>query len=1105
MTLTHPYYILSPDYRESSGGIQVLHKLCHRINSEGGEAYMVGCQLTNPRWNTPLLDEASYARHVNENCPGIAVYPEIQSGNPLQAEVVVRYMLNHEALLNGNKMDEGVEDFIFWYSSQLIVNEINVDFLTLVGPDKELFFDDGREKTLNLLYLNRVPESAINFSELPDDIEIISIQNPLPLDELANKLRQAKVFYTYEWSGTCNLAAMCGAPVVAKIAKGYEKLAIGNAAIVDMGGGGVAWADDSNSLEKARSELYKVHLHIKKFDDEFIAQLNVFFEKTQRRAQEKSALRIYDEVSWLKNIHQHYNDSQISQDLISQKINFLVIVDDNAEWKGPDNKSLGLNKLLNIDVGFVNAQNEFSGKLEDYFAFPDATTFIMHDTDMLHTNMFLSALSVFNECVAEIGMFDKSYRFPSGENAPFFSPGINPDLILQMPGLMGKHFLLRNGKLLERFLEPGTIFADAELRFLSVLIRLNLTSSMIHIPLAIVCAQTNSVEVTESNLAMIKKHYHESGSKNFIVVKNNFATVKMMDEQCCVDKYTIIVYGYNNLDSLQKTILSCLETLDGIDYQFIVIHEDKTYPECDLWLNNLIEVDSARFKIHKSKNDIAISEKINLVVSECETEHFLLVSAGVIFCNNGWPRTMLKHLKRDTIAAVGGKLTLENNLIYSAGQEIIPHVGIYNQGYGEALSAQGPWMKLIVDRNVSSLNAACILFKTRSFIMAGKLDARFQLLQSAVSHLLMCFCQHGLFNVVAHEAVMTYEGNDIAKVIHLPHQDSALIDETFFLAEGVDPFACKAYNFHDDHYRLEKNLSLYPLRLHRKGVVYLDTVNNTETQLRGDTLSRAFSSQGINGFASVSNGLTANEIASLGACYFIYNDIMAPELIKHLSLKKQKQAGFVILDATVFYDYSKHNLLNLKEIICKLDMVIVRNIEAEQFFSTMNENVINIPDDVVIESLLTEKTIHNKPRVALALHSLRESDWRFLLPVIQHYSERIDWIIYGECPAELKPNIKEYHRKVVKKDFFGTLLHLNADLALAPLERGNFNRHKGAFDVLAWQALGVPCFASDVMQYDSLTGIKVIKNKASEWKYALQKYLEQADILKSEAMIFNQE
>lgn len=211
------------------------------------------------------------------------------------------------------------------------------------------------------------------------------------------------------------------------------------------------------------------------------------------------------------------------------------------------------------------------------------------------------------------------------------------------------------------------------------------------------------------------------------------------------------------------------------------------------------------------------------------------------------------------------------------------------------------------------------------------------------------------------------------------------------------------------------------------------------------------------------------------------------------------------MDATVFYDYSKHNLLNLKEIICKLDMVIVRNIEAEQFFSTMNENVINIPDDVVIESLLTEKTIHNKPRVALALHSLRESDWRFLLPVIQHYSERIDWIIYGECPAELKPNIKEYHRKVVKKDFFGTLLHLNADLALAPLERGNFNRHKGAFDVLAWQALGVPCFASDVMQYDSLTGIKVIKNKASEWKYALQKYLEQAYVLKSEAMIFNQE
>lgn len=1091
MTLTHPYYILSPDYRESSGGIQVLHKLCHRINSIGGEAYMVGCQVVNPRWNTPLLDEASYTRHVKENRPGIAVYPEIQSGNPLQAEVVVRYMLNHESLLNGNKMNEGVEDFIFWYSSQLIVNEINVDFLTLVGPEKDLFFDDGGEKTLKLLYINRVPESAINFSELPEDIEIISIQNPLPLDELANKLRKAKVFYTYEWSGTCNLAAMCGAPIVAKIAKGFEKLAISNASITDMGGGGVAWSDDFNSLEKARCELYKVYQHMKKFDDEFISQLNIFFKKTQLLAQEKSALRIYDEVSWMRNFSQYYHDSQVSSIILKKKINILVISDNDIQQNDFDINDQGLNKWLNVDVRFVNAQDEFNGNLKGYFSHPDATTFIMYDTDKINTNIFLSALSVFNECSAEISIFDKSYLFPSGEIAPFFSPGINPDLILQMPGLMCRNFLLRDGTILERFLDAGTRFAEAELHILSVIIRLNLTSMMTHIPLAIVTAPTSSFELSESTLSTLNEHYHALIGEHVTVEKNTLASVKVIDQQCDSDKITIIIYGYKDLQELQKTILSCLETINDIDYQFIIIYECQVSSECGIWLNKLIEVDVERFKLYQPQENIAVSEKINFVVSECETEHFLLVKAGVVFCNNGWPRTLLKHLKRETIAAVGGKLVLENDLVYSAGQEVIPYVGIYNQGYGEAVSSHGTWMKLIVDRNVSSLNAACILFKTRKFIAAGKLDTRYQLLQSAVSHLLMSFCQDGHFNIVAHEALIKFEGADREKITYLSHDDNALLNQLQFMSEGVDPFSCKAYNFINGQYVLEKNLDLYALRLHRKGIVYLDNRASLETQFRGDTLSRAFSLQGLNGFASVRNGLTANEVASLGGCYFIYNDIMDPNLIKHLVMKKQQQSGFVILDATVSYDYKKSLWLNAKEIVSKLDMVIVRNIEAEKFFSELNENVINIPDDVIIDSLHTSKKVNAKPRVALALHSLKESDWRFLLPVIQHYSKKIDWIIYGECPSELKPIIKEYHRKVTKKEYFNKLLSLDADLALAPLEKGAINIHKGAFDALVWQTLGVPCLASDVIQYNALAGVISLKNKASEWKYSLQKFLEE--------------
>lgn len=109
----HPYYIFSPDYRESSGGIQALHKLCHQINLHGGNAWMVNSDITNPAWNTPKLDVEIYDQHKKSELIPIAVYPEIYSGNPIKADVCVRYMLNHEALLNGNRLNETEEDLFF--------------------------------------------------------------------------------------------------------------------------------------------------------------------------------------------------------------------------------------------------------------------------------------------------------------------------------------------------------------------------------------------------------------------------------------------------------------------------------------------------------------------------------------------------------------------------------------------------------------------------------------------------------------------------------------------------------------------------------------------------------------------------------------------------------------------------------------------------------------------------------------------------------------------------------------------------------------------------------------------------------------------------------
>lgn len=79
----HPYYIMAPDYQDTSSGIVSLHYLCHVLNLNGREAYLCGPKVVNPNLKTPLLDAATEQRHQQHGKVAIAVYPEVVVGNPL--------------------------------------------------------------------------------------------------------------------------------------------------------------------------------------------------------------------------------------------------------------------------------------------------------------------------------------------------------------------------------------------------------------------------------------------------------------------------------------------------------------------------------------------------------------------------------------------------------------------------------------------------------------------------------------------------------------------------------------------------------------------------------------------------------------------------------------------------------------------------------------------------------------------------------------------------------------------------------------------------------------------------------------------------------------
>ncbi len=99
-------YIYSPSWVEWSAGIRVLHYLCDLLNQNGYNAFLVlhGLETepeTSPSLITPVLTKALFNKHTREARRIVALYPEGIKGNPLNAEYVIRWVLNFPSLLGG--------------------------------------------------------------------------------------------------------------------------------------------------------------------------------------------------------------------------------------------------------------------------------------------------------------------------------------------------------------------------------------------------------------------------------------------------------------------------------------------------------------------------------------------------------------------------------------------------------------------------------------------------------------------------------------------------------------------------------------------------------------------------------------------------------------------------------------------------------------------------------------------------------------------------------------------------------------------------------------------------------------------------------------------
>jgi len=291
-----PYYIFSPSYTDQSAGIKVLHYLCHYLNISGYPAFLTLKKFNsnykvNPSLITPVLNHDVINNHKQHNLNPIVIYPDIAKRNYFGEKTFFRYLLNYPGLLGGPKIFDSKE-IIFTYSKKIseTLNQKNhVLFFPVINT--KIFFNDNkqdRDKNLSYFYASKYQlfHKQEPFPITDKSIEITRNKVDSPSQyQIANFLRKAWFFATYEDTSLITESILCGCPVLLIKNKFFNGVPL---AIDELGIFGCFSDTNKNNLE---NNILKAHdeipLAIAKYQESLIkfkSSLENFIDITQSEA-----------------------------------------------------------------------------------------------------------------------------------------------------------------------------------------------------------------------------------------------------------------------------------------------------------------------------------------------------------------------------------------------------------------------------------------------------------------------------------------------------------------------------------------------------------------------------------------------------------------------------------------------------------------------------------------------------------------------------------------------------------------------------------------------------------------------------------------------------
>ncbi|PKO47797.1 MAG: hypothetical protein CVU31_07730 [Betaproteobacteria bacterium HGW-Betaproteobacteria-4] len=736
--------------------------LCHALNSIGEEAYVTTDCVSNDL-RTPVLTDDIKDRHLEQNLAPIVVYPEIIRDNPLNADNVVRYLLNVPGLISGEAPEWQDSDLIFTHGWHIAPKEMDANLLEIPLINSKIYNSHGvndQERKGSLVFINRYIDRGGKLLPITSDSLEISRRVPFRTpNELAKLYRSAQFMYAYEPSTACFEALVCGCPII------YlpNDLLLPTRFDGYLGPDGSAWGADPSLIETAKKT---VHLAAKKYEEKkhiFWEQLAHFVVITQDRASKSRIIRsTLDELPpqdipiekyrrWLEIRNQVLTDAashlqleSIPDDalprfqllvrlnpgeetLLADTLDSLMQVSGNwlleiiTTLSSPE----GLDEIPCLRWHKVTSSEETKAVIDHLAETQNADwlielpagakldeLYLWRCTKQIQRSPDVLAFFVDDDCCNEKGV-----RF-----SPRFKPGVNPTSI-QSSDLAGPICVRRDAWLAT----DGTSRHYGSPWF-SKLLRISGKfgwESIKHIPDVLITYRDSFPSHTESCMVTLVQEFRDRGLECEIVpVSGRSWCIRYPLNQ--PPSVSLVILTTGQLDLLSRCLTSVIEKTDYPNFEVIIaLTNEHGGGDLDIWLDRLDQFNKPKVRLVQTGAIGNHAARCNAAAGCSSSEFVLFLKEESVVIQEKWLDELVRSGAQPGIGGASPRLIQPGSAMIENTGSVLGLKGIATSPYqgkvklGEEL---GYLDYCHVARDVSILPAACMLVRRESFLRAGGMD-----------------------------------------------------------------------------------------------------------------------------------------------------------------------------------------------------------------------------------------------------------------------------------------------------------------------------------------------------------------------------------------------